>query len=250
LTIKIKSAQKREGQHSILETIIMEFLAKVVLCGNSGTGKTSIIKRISKEAFNENEKLTLGIDFIVRVFYASRHAVKLQIWDTAGQERFFCLVQNYFHGANVIVFVFDLCKRESFDAIENRWRPHAYWTQDKVTGVYHNERSESCVAYLVGNKSDRTDYREVGEGEAILYAHSRGMKYFETSALTGLHVEDEFQNIVDALDTSALHYERDKKMVVLDGKSYHKIENNEDLYDDEIKVEPTLDKRQSSKRCC
>lgn len=74
-------------------------------------------------------------------------------------------------GAQIIIFVFDLCKKETFNSIDSRWLAQAAWARNGK-GIYECE--SGAVAYLIGNKLDRTEYREVSESEAILYAHSHG----------------------------------------------------------------------------
>ncbi len=225
---------------------------KAIVCGETGVGKTCILKRLATQSYNSNEKSTIGVDFVIRTFDSreSRRRFKLQLWDTCGAERFRSLVQSYFRGAHVLLFVFDLCKKESFEAIESYWREHASWKRNEL-GIYGSTITQGAMAFLVGNKSDREEFREVADRDAIVYAHSRGMQYFETSAKTGAHVDEEFQNIVSALDLY------DKQLVVDDNGSAvftnrEFVPLNAELHDDEDLADglvPTTATRKT-KPCC
>jgi len=164
--------------------------AKIVLCGNSNVGKTCILTRFYNNVYNENNKSTIGVEFVVTLMKAptSGREYKLQIWDTAGQERYFSLIQSYFRGASVILFVFDVTRHESFDGIP-RWVTHA-----------EIDKNPLVIPILLGNKADLETHREVTEQEALSFAQKHKMHYMETSAKTGAMVKEEFERIVDLVD--------------------------------------------------
>lgn len=227
---------------------------KVVVCGETGVGKTCILKRLATQSYNSNERSTIGVDFVIRSFDSreSNRRFKLQLWDTCGQERFRALVQSYFKGAHVLVFVFDLCKKESFHAIESYWREHAFWKRNEF-GVYGSTITTGALAFLVGNKSDRAEFREVTDEEAILYARARGMQYFETSAKTGAHVDEEFYNIVSTLDLydKQLVIDNNNGSAVFTNKEF--VPLNAELHDDDDLAEGLVVEKQNitkARRCC
>lgn len=105
-----------------------DYLFKVVLIGNSSVGKSSLLRRFTDSTFHETYLATIGVDF--RFKYPTDHrrsipvansTVKLQIWDTAGQERFRTITGTYYKGAQGIVLVYDITKRESFEELESYW---------------------------------------------------------------------------------------------------------------------------------
>ena len=74
---------------------------KILLMGNSGVGKSSIIQRYMKKTFEESYKCTIGVDFLMKTLEIKGKTVKLQLWDTAGQEKYKSMVSSYYRGANV-----------------------------------------------------------------------------------------------------------------------------------------------------
>lgn len=171
---------------------------KVIIVGDSTCGKTSILKRLVENEYKTSEKATLGVDFYIRIFYSShakqKQRVKMVMWDTAGQERFASLVASYYRGSHVMLFVFDLTRKESFASLKDRWLKHASWAPD-ANGSY------DAVAFLIGNKVDLSDSkRQITREEGTAFAEMHGMRaYFEMSAATGQNVQEHFQEIVDFL---------------------------------------------------
>ena len=110
----------------------------------------------------------------------------LQLWDTAGQERFRNIAVAYFRGAQGIMLVFDLTKRATFTAVEG-------WVKD-----VEKNTDKKVAKILVGNKVDIASdggKRAVAQAEAQKLADSYGMPYVETSAKSGLNVEDAFEQL-------------------------------------------------------
>ena len=64
-----------------------EFTFKIVICGNSGVGKTNIISRFVRDIFDENQMSTIGVDFQAKAMTVDNVGIKTQFWDTAGQEK-------------------------------------------------------------------------------------------------------------------------------------------------------------------
>lgn len=93
-------------------------LSKVIVLGNSGVGKTSILLRLCEGTFTENYISTIGMDFKVKVVDTNNgKRIKLQIWDTAGQERYRVLTQSFYKGASGIVLVYSVDNQASFNDI-------------------------------------------------------------------------------------------------------------------------------------
>ena len=91
-----------------------DYVFKVLLIGDSGVGKSSLLMRFADDVFTGNFLPTIGVDFKIRTTEANGSVVKLQMWDTAGQEKFKTIVSAYYKGAHGIILVYDITDRRSF----------------------------------------------------------------------------------------------------------------------------------------
>ena len=128
---------------------------KIVFLGDQGTGKTSLILRFTQDSFDTKYMATIGIDFLTKTVYVGDKMVRLQLWDTAGQERFRSLIPSYINDSAVAVVCYDITDRQSFENVQN-------WV-DQARQI----RGEELIIFLVGNKIDDADKRQVNtqEGE-------------------------------------------------------------------------------------
>lgn len=157
-----------------------DFLFKLLLIGDSGVGKTCVLFRFSEDAFNSTFISTIGIDFKIRTIELDGKKIKLQIWDTAGQERFRTITTAYYRGAMGIMLVYDITNERSFDNIKN-------WIRNiEEHAVADVERM------ILGNKCDCEDKRQVSTQRGQQLAAEYGVKFMETSAKAGIHVEESF----------------------------------------------------------
>ena len=148
-------------------------LVKVVINGDSKTGKSSLLARIVNDEFYDQHKPTIGVEFKTKTDQSKN--LKLQIWDTAGQERFKSITAAYYRGAGVFVIVFDVTNRASFENVGSKWLEEikAHTEPDKATSVL-----------LVGNKTDLNN-REVSLAEAEAFALNHHMMYLDFSSKDG-----------------------------------------------------------------
>ena len=105
------------------------FVSKVVLIGESGVGKTSIIQRFITNIFNPQQKTTGGANFIEKKMEINDYKIKFEIWDTVGQERFRSLAKVFYNNASVCIMVYDITSKKSFDALKE------YWSEDVKNNV-------------------------------------------------------------------------------------------------------------------
>lgn len=89
-------------------------LAKIVIIGDSGVGKTNLMTRYCEGVFKESYVATIGVDFKLKDIKVSDTLIRLQIWDTAGQERFRNITQAYFKSAKAIILAYDITHIDSF----------------------------------------------------------------------------------------------------------------------------------------
>ena len=158
-------------------------LYRVILVGNSCTGKSSILIRLCDNKFRETYLSTIGIDFKIRIFAVEGKKVKLQLWDTAGQERFHNITTSYYKKAHAVVIVFDLTDINSFNSIEK-------WVSEAQQLAPHSSRR-----LLIGSKSDITGKRVVSFEDASNMAKEFKMNYVEVSSKTGSNIQEAFESL-------------------------------------------------------
>lgn len=162
-----------------------DYLFKVVLVGDTGVGKSSLLNRFADNTFTERMTATIGVDFKIRTLQIEGKRVKLQIWDSAGQERFRALTASYYRGAHAVAIVFDLTCMESLNALQNVW----------IDEIDRHCPASACRV-VIGNKNDLVKSREVSVGEVHQMMRSLGCLYLETSAKTADNVQNAFESVV------------------------------------------------------
>jgi len=176
---------------------------KLLLIGDSGVGKSSLLLRFTDDLFEEMSP-TIGVDFKVKVLNVNRSKVKLTIWDTAGQERFRTLTASYYRGAHGIILVYDVSRRETFDNLKEIWL--------REVDMYSS--GGSVVKMLVANKVDM-ESRAVSREEGQALARSLGTIFFECSAKTKVGVQNAFEELnLKILDTPEICGEQRKGSVL------------------------------------
>ncbi|KAG9068508.1 hypothetical protein KI688_010781 [Linnemannia hyalina] len=189
-------------------------LLKVIILGESGVGKTSLMNQYVNKKFSNQYKATIGADFLTKEVLVDDRLVTMQIWDTAGQERFQSLGVAFYRGADCCVLVYDVNNAKSFETLES-WRDE-FLIQASPRGP------ENFPFVVIGNKIDMeeskrmmwdqtmTDLRarsdldiyiydgviEISQKRAMAWCQSKGnIPYFETSAKEAINVEQAFQTI-------------------------------------------------------
>ena len=143
---------------------------KLVVCGDTHVGKTSIITRFIYDTFDKQYQATIGIDFLCKTMYLEDRTVRLQVWDTAGQERFRSLIPAYIRGSSVAIVVYDICERQSFLSSEK-------WVEE-----VRAQRHDDVLIVLVGNKTDKGEARVIPLDEGEAKAKELNVMFIETSA--------------------------------------------------------------------
>lgn len=162
-------------------------LLKVIILGDSGVGKTSLMNQYVNKKFTNQYKATIGADFLTKEVMVDDRLVTMQIWDTAGQERFQSLGVAFYRGADCCVLVFDVTAPSSFKSLDS-WR-------DEFLIQASPKDPDNFPFVLVGNKVD-LENRAVPMKRAMQWTASKNnMPYFETSAKEGINVEQAFQTI-------------------------------------------------------
>ncbi len=96
---------------------------KVVILGESGVGKTSIISRFINDTFDEELVTTTGASYVSKSmkFSDKNQVLNFEIWDTAGQEKYRSLTQIFYKDASIAILVYDITNKDSFDELQNYW---------------------------------------------------------------------------------------------------------------------------------
>ncbi|KAI9671472.1 MAG: Rab GTPase ypt7 [Alyxoria varia] len=182
-------------------------LLKVIILGDSGVGKTSLMNQYVNKKFSASYKATIGADFLTKEIVIDDRVVTMQIWDTAGQERFQSLGVAFYRGADCCVLCFDVTNTKSFDTLES-WRDEfliqaSPMDPENFPFVSHVYIPFTPAAYLLvrkvvlGNKIDAEESkRVVSTKRAKGFCSSKGdLPYFETSAKEAVNVEQAFETI-------------------------------------------------------
>ena len=195
-----------------------DYLFKLILLGDSGVGKTSLLLRFADDTFNDTFLPTIGIDFKIKTLNLDGKIIKLQIWDTAGQLRYRFITSAYYRGAEGIIIVYDVTDQTSFDNIE-------HWLAD----IDRHERND-VPKLLIGSKADLAGKREVSYVTAKQYADSVNMPLIETSAKCDVNVELAFVIMASQLKSK------------FDGT--HSPSDSHDIINPGVKI------RRKKSRCC
>ena len=156
---------------------------KILTIGESGVGKTCILRRFVENKFLKNHLATIGIDFKTKTLQINNQEIKLKIWDTAGQERFRNITTQYYKGADGIVLVYDVTEESTYEKIK-----------DWMDQILSNTQRDDIGLVLLGNKCDM-EPRTVTEAQGNKMAEELKISYFETSALTGQGIKEAFEQL-------------------------------------------------------
>lgn len=164
---------------------------KLILLGDSGVGKTSILQRFKEGDFNSKVSATIGCSFCPHtVQLPSGGEVLFHIWDTAGHEKYRSFTRQYFRDASAALVVFDTTSIPSFLNAQA-------WIEE-----LRQETADGppVTVALAGNKSDLTAERQVAAGDAQGYAAQQGLLFVEVSAKAGTNVEALFGRVAALVD--------------------------------------------------
>ena len=119
-----------------------DLVCKVVLVGESGVGKTSIINRYVENYFNPNSESTTGASFASKIvtFDKFQKSIKFEIWDTAGQEKYRALTKIFFKNAAIAILVYDITIPDSFYELKNFW-----YDQVKTYGLSNTSKTNLFI---------------------------------------------------------------------------------------------------------
>ena len=164
-----------------------KYAIKVVLLGDSGVGKTSLMNQYVNQQFSINCKATIGASFLTKEITVDDKQVTLQIWDTAGMERFRSLGVAFYRGADSCILTYDVTDQESFKSLES-WK-------DEFLIQSSPKDPDNFPFVVVGNKVDLTN-RVISSKKGQSWCKDRNViPHFETSAKNSFNLDQVFLTI-------------------------------------------------------
>jgi small GTP-binding protein len=163
-----------------------DYLFKILLIGESTSGKTQFVLRFTDDSLTANKDTTIGIDFKIKIININGKLIKLQIWDTAGQERFRSISKTYYKGAHGIILLYDVADQNSFKDIPSFMKI-----------IECNAPNITCKV-IVGNNCEKPD-RVVTEEEGKKMADKFSLAFFEASPKTNQNINEVFNYLVQEI---------------------------------------------------
>ena len=231
---------------------------KLVLIGESGVGKSSIIKQYSAHVFDPDIDASISNKVVVKTLELKdiNKIIKLNIWDTAGQEKYRSIAKIFYKDAKIIVLVYSITNKESFETLKN------YWYQEVKSTAYPD-----VILAVVGNKHDLYNQSQIPDEEAKSWADSIGAIFQFTSAKSNSGIDLLFENLAKKFFDPEFDYkkqdEEEKKIYEIKKKEKENKKKAEDEKDDDVVKVPNInnitltkqdltDKQENKKKkkCC
>jgi small GTP-binding protein len=203
-------------------------IIKVLIIGDSGVGKSSVLRVIKNEEFKPNYDTTIALDFAFSSYQHNGENIKIQIWDTAGQERYQDLIAAYYRGAHGIIVAYDTCNRESFENVHK-------WIANSKQHI-----TNDVAMVLIGNKTDLESMRHVSYEEGTEMAKQYNIPFYETSSKKEKNINECFEKMIKTI-ISKHEDENDELFVEFD-------ENDRiNLYENRLK---SMNRKIKFGKCC
>ena len=158
---------------------------KVTLIGDSGVGKTCIIRRFTSDEFDINNISTDGVSYSKKEIIYDNKKVELDLWDTAGQEKYRSLGKHFYKDSFIIILVYNITIKETFENLKN------IWLNDVV-----NFGEQYKVLAVVGNMCDLYEQEAVTEEEGRKFAKEHNAIFMNVSAKNGTNIQTLFEKCV------------------------------------------------------
>ena len=211
---------------------------KTVLVGESGVGKTSIISRFITDSFDPEVLSSSSAQFISKTIKLEETTIKFDIWDTAGQEKFRSLAKIFYKDAKIIIYVYDITDKNSFEEIKNYWYKE---TWDNIT-------NKDVILALIGNKTDLYENEQVSDEEGKKFAKQINAIFKTTSALSNIGINWLFENLGKKVLDPNYDYTVDEKIQM---QSIQKNASNNNNNNNNIKLNNSDNKTNNKdKKCC
>ena len=204
---------------------------KIVLIGESGVGKTSIISQFIDQIFQDDQQSTIGGTFSTKTIKCSNGKIlKFEIWDTAGQERYRSVTKMFYKDADAAILVYDVTSKYSFEQLKR------YWAQQ-----VRDSSPKDIILAIIANKSDLIDKEQVDESEARNYAKEINALFALTSAKNNTGVNDLFIEIAKKYSGADFANSIEEKEEI---EEYRKIRK------ESVKITKETQSKVKKKKCC
>ena len=225
-----KNSKNNMYAHSQINYQGLEYYEyKIILLGEAGVGKTSIMYRFTLDKFKNTYLSTIGVEYKARELNFSNSKVNLKIWDTAGQERFRSITKQFFKNSDGVFLIFDLCNKDTIKKLN-------VWLKDIAENA-----GENCIIFLIGNKMDvKTRDISISE-EAKELADNKNIDYYEVSAKTGNGVANIFEKIAKKLV---------EKTKIKNKNEEKKFKRNLNIEDYTKEERGKVEQNRNSYKCC
>ena len=206
---------------------------KIVLIGESGVGKTSIICQFMEQVFANDKQSTIGGTFSTKIVKCGEEKeVRLEIWDTAGQERYRSVTKMFYKDANAALLDYDITSKYTYEELKNYWVEQVKETSPK-----------NIILAIIANKADLIENEQVDEEEAREFAQKNNALFALTSAKNNYGINDLFLEIAKkytGIDSSLIFEEKDE------------IEEVRNIRKQSVKITKETQKKSGNKKkgCC
>ena len=222
---------------------------KVVLLGETGVGKTSIISQFTTHTFDPHRETSLSAQFISKTVDLKDigQSIKFDIWDTVGQEKYRSLAKIFYKDAKVIIFVYDITRSETFEGLIN------YWYDE----TKNNTDGEPILA-VVANKIDLYANSKVSNNDGKAFADKIGAIFQTTSALSDSGISTLFDNVGKKYLIPGYDYQSEDKQAQeqflkkkKEEESKNKSGRNKKVSENKgVRLEQNENKQKQKKGCC
>ena len=215
----------------------ISYIIRFIIVGDSSVGKSNIMLRFTQDKFYKEYSATIAVEFSNKRLIYNNTNYTIQIWDTVGQEQFKSLIRGYYKESAVALIVYDITNENSFQNVKN-------WITD-----CQNYAPSSVLIFLIGNKSDLEEKREIPKERGENLANEYNMTFFETSAFNGNGIKEAFQKCIETIDNRIkegfYNLDSDKN-----GIKVIKNDNGNSLGGTIIDKKSLMEGGKSKKKCC
>ena len=208
------------------------FQFKIILLGEAGVGKSSIIRKFITNEFKTIYQATIGVEFKTKdIYIGNSYSVKLNIWDTCGQEKFRAITRQYYNNSNGVFLIYDLSDKSSFEKLD-------VWLND-----IKDNMSNDIIIFIIGNKLDIKNRDISISEEGKIFANKNKLPYYEISAKNGTGV----YNIFEKISRQIIEQIKEQRMIK---EEQNKQFNRKLTLDNYNKDRGKVEKSESSIHCC